>query len=61
MKYLSPGRALFTAYGVQGIALLAVVMTLKIAPGPLLLPILQVLIVVQSVSLACALVCLSPR
>jgi MFS transporter (putative signal transducer) len=41
MKYLSPGRALFAAYGVQGIALLAVVMTLLIAPGPLLLPILQ--------------------
>ncbi len=58
MKYLSPGRALFAAYGVQGIALLAVVMTLLIAPGPLLLPILQGLIVVQSVSLACALVCL---
>lgn len=42
MKYLSPGRALFAAHGAQGIALLAVVMTLKIAPGPLLLPILRI-------------------
>ncbi|VFS58760.1 Uncharacterised protein [Raoultella planticola] len=32
MKYTSPGRALLTAYGVQGIALLAVVMTLMMAP-----------------------------
>ncbi|HGB4965241.1 TPA: yersiniabactin-associated zinc MFS transporter YbtX [Salmonella enterica subsp. enterica serovar Mississippi] len=50
--------ALLTAYGVQGIALLAVVMTLMMAPGHLLLPILQCLVIVQSISLACALVCL---
>ncbi|GHM26328.1 MFS transporter [Escherichia coli] len=41
-----------------GIALLAVVMTLMMAPGHLLLPILQCLVIVQSISLACALVCL---
>ena len=58
MKYTSPGRALLTAYGVQGIALLAVVMTLMMAPGHLLLQILQCLVIVQSISLACALVCL---
>ncbi len=58
MKYTSPGRALLTAYGVQGIALLAVVMTLMMAPGHLLLQILQCLVLVQSISLACALVCL---
>ncbi|OSY20817.1 MFS transporter [Klebsiella pneumoniae] len=58
MKYTSPGRALLTAYGVQGIALLAVVMTFMMAPGHLLLPILQCLVIVQSISLACALVCL---
>ncbi|EIL37444.1 yersiniabactin-iron transporter permease YbtX, partial [Escherichia coli O26:H11 str. CVM10026] len=50
--------ALLTAYGVQGIALLAVVMTLMMAPGHLLLQILQCLVIVQSISLACALVCL---
>lgn len=54
MKYTSPGRALLTAYGVQGIALLAVVMTLMMAPGHLLLQILQCLVIVQSISLACA-------
>lgn len=58
MKYTSPGRALLTAYGVRGIALLAVVMTLMMAPGHLLLQILQCLVIVQSISLACALVCL---
>ena len=47
-----------TAYGVQGIALLAVVMTLMMAPGHLLLQILQCLVIVQSISLAFALVCL---
>ncbi|HEJ9094418.1 TPA: yersiniabactin-associated zinc MFS transporter YbtX [Serratia odorifera] len=57
MKYTSPGRALLTAYGVQGIALLAVVVTLMMTPGHLL-PILQCLVIVQSISLACALVCL---
>ncbi len=41
-----------------GIALLAVVMTLMMAPGHLLLQILQCLVIVQSISLACALVCL---
>lgn len=40
------------------IALLAVVMTFMMAPGHLLLPILQCLVIVQSISLACALVCL---
>ncbi len=40
-----------------GIALLAVVMTLMMAPGHLLLQILQCLVIVQSISL-CALVCL---
>ena len=45
MKYTSPGRALLTAYGVQGIALLAVVMTLMMAPGHLLLQILQCLVI----------------
>ena len=40
------------------IPLLAVVMTLMMAPGHLLLPILQCLVIVQSISLACALVCL---
>ncbi len=39
-------------------ALLAVVMTLMMAPGHLLLQILQCLVIVQSISLACALVCL---
>lgn len=58
MKYTSPGRALLMTYGVQGIALLAVVMTLMMVPGHLLLPILQCLVIVQSISLACALVCL---
>ncbi|ECA1950221.1 yersiniabactin-associated zinc MFS transporter YbtX [Salmonella enterica subsp. enterica serovar Virchow] len=58
MKYASPGRALFVAYGTQGIALLAVVMTLMMAPGHLLLPGLQCLVIVQSISLACGLVCL---
>ena len=38
--------------------LLAVVMTLMMAPGHLLLQILQCLVIVQSISLACALVCL---
>lgn len=42
----------------SGIALLAVVMTFMMAPGHLLLPILQCLVIVQSISLACALVCL---
>lgn len=58
MKYTSPGRALLTAYGIQGIALLAVVVTLIMVPGHLLLPILQCLVIVQSISLASALVCL---
>ena len=40
------------------IPLLAVVMTFMMAPGHLLLPILQCLVIVQSISLACALVCL---
>ena len=44
--------------GQQLIALLAVVMTLMMAPGHLLLQILQCLVIVQSISLACALVCL---
>lgn len=58
MKYILPGRALLTAYGFQGITLLALVMTIIMAPGHLLLPILQCLVIVQSISLACALVCL---
>lgn len=58
MKYISPGRALLAAYGVQGIALLAVVVVLMMVPGNLLLPALQCLVIVQSISLACALVCL---
>ncbi|EGM1627558.1 yersiniabactin-associated zinc MFS transporter YbtX [Salmonella enterica] len=58
MRYISPGRALLTAYGIQSIALLAVAITLMIAPDHLVLPILQCLVIAQSISLACALVCL---
>lgn len=58
MKYNPPGRALLVAYGVQGIALLAVVMTLWMAPNHLLLPVLRWVVIVQSITLACALVCL---
>ncbi|HFK7976705.1 TPA: MFS transporter [Klebsiella oxytoca] len=58
MKYTSPGRALLAAYGLQGVVLLAIVTTLLLAPGHLRLPLLQGLIILQSISLACALVCL---
>lgn len=58
MKYTSPGRALLAAYGLQGVVLMAIVTTLLLAPGHLRLPLLQGLIILQSISLACALVCL---
>lgn len=56
MKYTSSDRVLLTAYGAQEIALLAVAMTFMVAPGYLLLQILQCLVIVQSISLARALV-----
>jgi MFS transporter (putative signal transducer) len=56
MKYTSPGRALLTAYGVQGSRCWRC--DADDGAGSSAAAVLQCLVIIQSISLACALVCL---